>query len=84
MTINLFTYIRCVCGFNTYNSFLLITVQAGTAINNNYNNIIGQIPIPPNSLGTLINFEAEPKYIFAMCDYLIGIKYDLKELMRIY
>jgi len=63
--------------FNTYNSFLIQSgiVSAGIAVNNNYNNIIGQIefPIPPNSLGTLINFEAGPKNIFAMCGNLVTL-----------
>ena len=69
--------------FNTYNSFLIQSdiVSAGIAINNNYNNIIGQVPIPPDSLGTLINFEAGPKNIFAMCSNLVGIqnaKYQIR------
>jgi hypothetical protein len=69
--------------FNTYNSFLIQSdiVSAGIAINNNYNNIIGQVPIPPDSLGTLINFEASAKNIFAMCSNLVGIqnaKYQIR------
>jgi hypothetical protein len=62
--------------FNTYNSFLIQSdlVSVGIPINNtNYNNIIGQVPIPTDSLGTLVNFEAGPKNIFAMCNNLIGI-----------
>ena len=61
--------------FNTYNSFLIQTdlVSAGIAINNNFNNIIGQVPIPPDSVGTLINYQASTPNMFAMCNNLIGM-----------
>ena len=61
--------------FNTYNSFLIQSdlVNTGISVNNNFNNIIGQVPIPPDSVGTLINYRASTPNMFAMCNNLIGM-----------
>jgi hypothetical protein len=60
--------------FNAYNSFLIESdlVGDGLAINNSYSQIIGQIPIPPDSVGSLISYQATVPNMFALCPNLVG------------
>ena len=60
--------------FNAYNSFIIQSdlVDTGIPINNNYSQIIGQIDIPPNSVGSLISYRASQPNIFALCNNLRG------------
>ncbi|MEI7669924.1 MAG: hypothetical protein WCJ33_07570 [Pseudomonadota bacterium] len=60
--------------FNAYNSFIIQSdlVDTGISINNNYSQIIGQIDIPPNSVGSLISYRATNPNVFALCNNLRG------------
>ena len=60
--------------FNAYNSFLIESdlVGDGLPINNCYSQIIGQIPIPPDSVGALISYQASQPNMFALCNNLVG------------
>ena len=60
--------------FNAYNSFLIESdlVGDGLPINNSYSQIIGQIPIPPDSVGALISYQATQPNMFALCPNLVG------------
>ena len=62
--------------FNAYNSFLIQSdlVSEGIAINNSYSQIIGQIDIPADSVGSLISYRASQPNIFALCPNLVGIQ----------
>ena len=67
--------------FNAYNSFLIQSdlVDSGLSINNNFSQIIGQIDIPPNSVGSLISYRATQPNTFALCNNLRapnGAKYQ--------
>jgi len=67
--------------FNAYNSFIIQSdlVDSGLSINNNFSQIIGQIDIPPNSVGSLISYRATQPNTFALCNNLRapnGAKYQ--------
>ena len=59
--------------FNAYNSFVIHSdiVNTGIQLNNNFDNIIGQIQITKDP-GELESFRATQPNIFALCNNLIG------------
>jgi hypothetical protein len=59
--------------FNVYNSFIIHSdlVSTGIRLNNNFDNIIAQIPIKA-SVGELDIYRAQEPSVFALCNNLIG------------
>lgn len=61
--------------FNSYNSFIVHTdlVNTGIQLNNNFQQIICQIPVTSNP-GELETYKAGEPNIFSLCNELIGIR----------